>query len=212
KETTGKYSWETASSSTYKNGEIEITATIDGRVKSVTEASIRRHLKLEDSKGISNLPNIEIFEQLALMVTTAGAKINTASPKDKTAETSNDSDDTTLAETLIEIRRSAKKPQKAKGVSFRDVEETPRLIRSTITLQPLLSIDPKHKGKGVLVEEEPVKEELAEVDRAQKERQKQEEATIAILTKEFDEIQVRIDADHELAARLTYEEQEQFTI
>nr|GEX87659.1 hypothetical protein [Tanacetum cinerariifolium] len=30
--------WETTSSSTYENGEIEITATIDGRVKSVTES------------------------------------------------------------------------------------------------------------------------------------------------------------------------------
>nr|GEY09604.1 putative ribonuclease H-like domain-containing protein [Tanacetum cinerariifolium] len=59
--------WESASSITYENGEIEITATIDGRVKSVTEASIRRHLKLEDSEGISNLPNTEFFEQLALM-------------------------------------------------------------------------------------------------------------------------------------------------
>ncbi|GJR09086.1 putative ribonuclease H-like domain-containing protein [Tanacetum coccineum] len=38
-----------------------------GKVKIVTEASIRRHLKLEDSDGISNLPTTEIFEQLALM-------------------------------------------------------------------------------------------------------------------------------------------------
>ncbi|GJR74611.1 putative ribonuclease H-like domain-containing protein [Tanacetum coccineum] len=52
---------------TNENGEMEITATIDGRVKTVTEASIRRHLKLEDSDGISTLPNTEIFEQLALM-------------------------------------------------------------------------------------------------------------------------------------------------
>ncbi|GJR85567.1 ribonuclease H-like domain-containing protein [Tanacetum coccineum] len=43
------------------------TATIDGRVKTVTEASIRRHLKLENSDGISTLPNNEIFDQLALM-------------------------------------------------------------------------------------------------------------------------------------------------
>nr|GEU80488.1 putative ribonuclease H-like domain-containing protein [Tanacetum cinerariifolium] len=254
--------WETASSSTSKNGEIKITATIDRRVKYVTEASIRRYLKLEDSEDISNLPNTEIFEQLALMgsntpgseegrmtlneltdlctslsnkveslesdlkqikliygaaysklimkgrkiaqinedegitlvqmgaqtqgrnehevefdfdfttakdistanvpVTTAGAEISIASPEDKTAETSDDSDDITLAETLIEIRRSATKPQK--------------------------------------------------VDIVQKERQNQEEATIAILTEEFNEIQARIDVDHELAARLTYEEQEQFTI
>ncbi|GKC29068.1 hypothetical protein Tco_1036362 [Tanacetum coccineum] len=59
--------WQTASASTSKNEEMEITATIDGRVKTVTEASIRRHLKLEDSDGISTLPNTEIFEQLALM-------------------------------------------------------------------------------------------------------------------------------------------------
>nr|GEW83008.1 hypothetical protein [Tanacetum cinerariifolium] len=329
--------WESASSITYENREIKITATIDGRVKSVTEASIRRHLKLEDSEGISNLPNTKIFEQLALMgaskgysggdvplfptmlvqgpihqndpiispppisspsrvstplhdstlpggntpgsevgrmtlneltvlctslskkveslesnlkqikltygaiysklimkvkklenkvksskarrrfrltvsededdledpfkqgrkiarndkdkgitlvqigaltqgrneykvesdfdfttaedistanvpVTTTGAEISTGIPEDKTANTSNDSDDITLAETLIEIKRSATKPQKL------------------------------------------------------------EEATIVVLTEEFDEIQDRMDADHELAARLTYEEQEHFTI
>ncbi|GJT53407.1 putative ribonuclease H-like domain-containing protein [Tanacetum coccineum] len=50
-----------------ENKEIEITATIDGRVKTITEASIRRHLKLEDSYGIPTLPNAKIFEQLALM-------------------------------------------------------------------------------------------------------------------------------------------------
>ncbi|GJV67480.1 hypothetical protein Tco_1482989 [Tanacetum coccineum] len=59
--------WQTASASTSENEEMEITATIDGRVKTVTEASIRRHLKLEDSDCISTLPNTEIFEQLALM-------------------------------------------------------------------------------------------------------------------------------------------------
>ncbi|GJZ92729.1 hypothetical protein Tco_0664794 [Tanacetum coccineum] len=58
---------ETASASTSENEEMEITATIDGRVKIITEASIRRNLKLEDSDGIPTLPNAEIFEQLALM-------------------------------------------------------------------------------------------------------------------------------------------------
>ncbi|GJV45860.1 hypothetical protein Tco_1430396 [Tanacetum coccineum] len=59
--------WQTTSASTPNNGEMEITATIDGRVKTVTEASIRRHIKLEDSDGISTLLNIEIFEQVTLM-------------------------------------------------------------------------------------------------------------------------------------------------
>ncbi|GJX97692.1 ribonuclease H-like domain-containing protein, partial [Tanacetum coccineum] len=59
--------WKTAIASTLNNGEMEITATIDGKVKIVTEASISRHLKLEDSDGISNFPTTKIFEQLALM-------------------------------------------------------------------------------------------------------------------------------------------------
>ncbi|GJS83616.1 hypothetical protein Tco_0750157 [Tanacetum coccineum] len=59
--------WQTASRSTLKDGEVEITATIDGQLKTITEASLRRHLKLEDADGISSLPNTKIFEQLALM-------------------------------------------------------------------------------------------------------------------------------------------------
>nr|GEU98919.1 putative ribonuclease H-like domain-containing protein [Tanacetum cinerariifolium] len=47
--------------------EVQITIIIDGKIKLVFKASIRRHLKLEDFDGISTLPNTEIFEQLALM-------------------------------------------------------------------------------------------------------------------------------------------------
>nr|GEU82830.1 hypothetical protein [Tanacetum cinerariifolium] len=59
--------WQTAAANTLDTGEVQITATIDGKVKLVFEASIRRHLKLKDSDGISILPNTEIFEQLAFM-------------------------------------------------------------------------------------------------------------------------------------------------
>ncbi|GJU50929.1 putative ribonuclease H-like domain-containing protein [Tanacetum coccineum] len=55
--------------STTEDGVHAITATIDGRDKIITEASIRRHLKLQDSKGLSSLPNAEMFEQLARMGT-----------------------------------------------------------------------------------------------------------------------------------------------
>ncbi|GJU88764.1 hypothetical protein Tco_1301187 [Tanacetum coccineum] len=121
------------------------------------------------------------------------------------------------APTLIKIKEEK---AKEKGVAIKDVEDSPKPIRSITTLQPLLTIDPKDKDKGVLVEEEPKKPKkvkkkglkLAELDRAQKERQKQEEATSATLAEEFDEIQVRIDADHKLAVRLTREEQEKYII
>ncbi|GJR23919.1 hypothetical protein Tco_0972446 [Tanacetum coccineum] len=53
--------WNTATAKTLDNGEIELTATIDGKVKIVTEASVSRHLQLADYDGISSLPTTEIF-------------------------------------------------------------------------------------------------------------------------------------------------------
>ncbi|GJT42086.1 hypothetical protein Tco_0941951 [Tanacetum coccineum] len=58
---------QTAALSIIEDGVMEINATIDGRVKTITEASIRRYLKLEDFDGISTLPTAEIFEQLVFM-------------------------------------------------------------------------------------------------------------------------------------------------
>ncbi|GJT66373.1 hypothetical protein Tco_1017853 [Tanacetum coccineum] len=62
-----KQFWRTATARTSATGEVELTATIDGQEKTITEASLRRHLKLEDNGGVTTLPNSEIFEQLALM-------------------------------------------------------------------------------------------------------------------------------------------------
>ncbi|GKA47983.1 putative ribonuclease H-like domain-containing protein [Tanacetum coccineum] len=62
-----KQFWRTATAGTSANGEVELTATIDGQVKTIAEASLRRHLKLEDNGGVTTLTNSEIFEELALM-------------------------------------------------------------------------------------------------------------------------------------------------
>nr|GEV03630.1 ribonuclease H-like domain-containing protein [Tanacetum cinerariifolium] len=59
--------WRTASVKTLDNGEIKLNATVDGQDKTITEASVRRHLKLADANGISTLPTTKTFEQLALM-------------------------------------------------------------------------------------------------------------------------------------------------
>ncbi|GKB08442.1 hypothetical protein Tco_0836726, partial [Tanacetum coccineum] len=56
-----------ATARTTDDEELEITASIDGQVKTIIESSLRRHLKLEDSDSITSLPNTKIFEQLALM-------------------------------------------------------------------------------------------------------------------------------------------------
>nr|GEU68010.1 copia protein [Tanacetum cinerariifolium] len=136
-------------------------------------------------------------------VSTARQEFSAATPftPPTTTTTIFGDEDLIIAYTLVKMRSEK---AKEKGVAFRDVEEPPRLTRSTTTLQPLPTIDPKDKELTQRIYEE----ELAELDKAQKERQKQEEATIAALTEEFDEIQARMDADHELAIRMTHEEQE----
>nr|GEV59708.1 ribonuclease H-like domain-containing protein [Tanacetum cinerariifolium] len=86
---------------------------------------------------------------------------------------------------------------------------TTTIFGSTTTLQPLPTIDLKDKGKGVLVEEEPEKlEKVKGRDQGVRQSikgQKQEEDTIVVLTEVFDEIQARIDVDHELAKQLAAE-------
>nr|GEW84103.1 hypothetical protein [Tanacetum cinerariifolium] len=95
-------------------------------------------------------------------------------------------EDLIIAQTLINLMSEK---AKVEGVSFRDIEEPPRLTKSTTTLQPLPTIDPKDKGKGIVVEEEP--EKLTKVKRRD---------------------QCQIDADHEISVRMTHEEQEKYTI
>nr|GEW82543.1 hypothetical protein [Tanacetum cinerariifolium] len=45
----------------------KILATVDGMLRTVSESSIRRNLKLNDETGIGSLPDAELFENLQLM-------------------------------------------------------------------------------------------------------------------------------------------------
>nr|GEW88093.1 hypothetical protein [Tanacetum cinerariifolium] len=58
--------WSTARIETMKEG-TKILATVDGILRTVTESSLRRNLKLKDEEGISSLPDAELFEDLTLM-------------------------------------------------------------------------------------------------------------------------------------------------
>ncbi|GJS78047.1 hypothetical protein Tco_0727928 [Tanacetum coccineum] len=62
-----KQFWRSAEASTAANREVKINATIDGHSLSITEGSLRRHLKLADQDGITSIPTSEIFDHLALM-------------------------------------------------------------------------------------------------------------------------------------------------
>nr|GEV94430.1 hypothetical protein [Tanacetum cinerariifolium] len=49
------------------NQETKILATVDGKPRTISESSLRRHLKLNDEEGVSSLPDAELFENLSLM-------------------------------------------------------------------------------------------------------------------------------------------------
>ncbi|GJR67299.1 hypothetical protein Tco_0013364 [Tanacetum coccineum] len=143
-----------------------------------------------------------------------------------------DDEDVTMAmdQTLVKMKEEK---AKEKRVVIKDVEDSSRLVRSITTLQPLLTIDPKDKGKGILQETksmEKTKKKVqgdaqterdtkvalrlqAELDEELRvERERQEQASMAALYEEYDTIQASIDADALFAARLQQEEREQFTI
>ncbi|GJS88995.1 hypothetical protein Tco_0771631 [Tanacetum coccineum] len=136
----------------------------------------------------------------------------------------------TTAATTITTAVASTRP-KAKGIVFHDQEEqapafTPIVSSSQASQLP----QAKDKGKAKMVEpEKPLKkkdqialdeelalrlhaEEQAELERMQKERVAQEEASRAAIIEELDSIQAMIEADEQLAARLQAEEQEQFSI
>nr|GEW11048.1 ribonuclease H-like domain-containing protein [Tanacetum cinerariifolium] len=56
--------WRTASAKTLNNGKIELNVTVDGQDKTITEASVRRHLKLADADAM--FPTMLVNEQLSL--------------------------------------------------------------------------------------------------------------------------------------------------
>nr|GEW07484.1 auxilin-like protein [Tanacetum cinerariifolium] len=116
-----------------------------------------------------------------------------------------DDEDVTIVDTLVKMKNQK---AKKKGIAFKD-----------------------DKGKGILQESEPVKKTKkkdqdqikrdAEVvlkiqahlnEKARIERERQEEASKAALCEMYDEVQVQIDVNHELAVRLTLEEQEKYTV
>ncbi|GJV33831.1 putative ribonuclease H-like domain-containing protein [Tanacetum coccineum] len=62
-----KHFWQTATANTLADGTLELHATIDTIVYTITAASIRNKLQLEDASGITMLPNNAIFEGMGHM-------------------------------------------------------------------------------------------------------------------------------------------------
>nr|GEX06001.1 hypothetical protein [Tanacetum cinerariifolium] len=138
-------------------------------------------------------------------LSTARQELSTVGPTTTpTTSTIFDDEEMTLADNLIKL-----KDDKAKGVAFKDSDSTDRPTRSILTLKPLLTIDPKEKGKDEKIARQLEVELQAEVKR---ERQREEQASIDYIANLYDEVQARIDVDHELAVRWTHEEQDKYTV
>ncbi|GJS75215.1 hypothetical protein Tco_0725096 [Tanacetum coccineum] len=141
-----------------------------------------------------------------------------------------DDEDITMDQTLIKMKEEK---AKEKGVSFKDIDDSSRPERSILTLKPLLTIDPKDKGKSILEEPKHAKNmtrsdfdaaqiardaEIArqlQVDlqaKVERERQKEEEASKAAIAKTYDKVQEGIDADALFAAKLQQEEREEYAL
>nr|GEZ52521.1 hypothetical protein [Tanacetum cinerariifolium] len=171
----------------------------------------------------------EKFSTARLDISAARPEVSAAEPKTTPTTTTLFNDkDVTIADTLVKMKSQK---AKEKGVAFKDAEDSTRPIRSITTLQPLPTIGPIDKGKDILQEPKPMKKTkkkdqdqierdvevalriqvvLDEEVRTEKERQK--EASKAALAGLYDEVQAQINVDHELAARLTHEEQEKYIV
>ncbi|GJR97840.1 hypothetical protein Tco_0270014 [Tanacetum coccineum] len=93
-------------------------------------------------------------------ISTARPKVDTTRPEVDTARP--DIDTANAPDSIVGVTISTADPEVSvveprTPPTTTNVEDSSRPVRSITTLKPLPSIDPKDKGKGILVEEEPVK-------------------------------------------------------
>ncbi|GJS10516.1 hypothetical protein Tco_0367312 [Tanacetum coccineum] len=154
------------------------------------------------------------------VVSTAG-DATTVSAATTTTATITTVDDITLAQALMEIKST--KP-KEKGVVIQELGESTTTISSQLSSQ-----QSQDKGKGILIEPvKPMKKkdlirldeeaalklqaEFDEEERLAREKAKKEKEANIALIETWDDIQAKIDVDHQLAERLQAQEQEELSV
>ncbi|GJW42916.1 hypothetical protein Tco_0071715 [Tanacetum coccineum] len=188
------------------------------QAKEIAEV-VKGNIGADDTEVVKGIGDTKVFDT-EKAVNTAGEGVSTASVPETvstaaprtppTTTTVFDDEDVTMAmaQTLIKMKEEK---AKEKGVVIKNVEDSSRPVRSITTLQPLPTIDPKDKGKGILQETKSVEKTKKKV---QGDAQIERDAEVALrLQAELDEeLKARMDADYELGARMTQEEQEKYTI
>ncbi|GJW57507.1 retrovirus-related pol polyprotein from transposon TNT 1-94 [Tanacetum coccineum] len=119
------------------NRKVQLQALVDGKKIVITESIVRRDLQLEDAEGVDCLPNATIFDQSCIM-----GYEQSSGPRDQ--ETMGD----TIAQTRFEnISKTSNDP-----LSQEKQAPTP-----TVSSQQPSHVKVQDKGKGKMVEPEPVK-------------------------------------------------------
>ncbi|GJU04384.1 retrovirus-related pol polyprotein from transposon TNT 1-94 [Tanacetum coccineum] len=143
---------------------------------------------------------VNVVEQV-VQVSAAGNVVSTAGATTTVSAattTTDDDGEITLAQSLIEMKST--KP-KVKRVVIQEPGES-----TTTKYSQLSSQQSQDKGKGILIEPvEPMKK------KDQIRRDEETEANIVLL-ETWDDIQAKIDADHQLAERLQAQEQEELSV
>ncbi|GJT05316.1 hypothetical protein Tco_0839778 [Tanacetum coccineum] len=177
----------------------------------------------EDASKQGRIDAIDADEEITLVsaagdIVSDASAATTVSAATITTATINIVDDITLAQALEEMKST--KPKK-KGIVIQELGESTTTISSQLSSQ-----QSQDKGKGILIEPVKKKDQIlldeetalnlqAEFDEeerlAREKAEKEKEANIALI-ETWDDIQAKIDADHQLAERLQAQEQEELSV
>ncbi|GJY90617.1 hypothetical protein Tco_0505813 [Tanacetum coccineum] len=155
------------------NGEQQLQALVDGKKIIITEETVRRDLQLKDADGVYCLPNTTIFEHLTLMGVGRSARVVSSEEeglgdqKDASKQGRIDDIDVDKDIYLVNVHRDEDmfglndleggEVVLESEVTDRDVNLSIDEVTLAQALAALKSAKVKDKGKGKMVEEEPVK-------------------------------------------------------
>ncbi|GJT63855.1 hypothetical protein Tco_1015335 [Tanacetum coccineum] len=151
-------------------------------------------------------------------IVSAASVATTVSAATTTTATINIVDDITLAQALKEMKST--KPKK-KGIVIQEMGESTTIISSQLSSQQShdkvkgILIEPVKKKDKILLDEETAFNLQAEFDEeerlAREKAEKEKEVNIALI-ETWDDIQAKIDVDHQLAKIMQAQEQEELSI
>ncbi|GJZ97315.1 putative ribonuclease H-like domain-containing protein [Tanacetum coccineum] len=133
----------------FEDGECENNSNIEVQLKTITEASLRRHLKLEDADGISSLPNTKFFLQLALMgVKKLEHKVKSRQPRRRAIVVIYDNEEDLEIKELQGIQDDAEIQVRTSAdheITFRTRRATELVERSGIKLQEQINEEERQR-------------------------------------------------------------------